>query len=224
MERTKLMIAILLVLNGSDAQDLTITPALFTAAEGSQAVSFTCDANNAPLIGLAILVDDLQPTFEVMQARGIWTTLVNSTRLVLTIEPTRMNNNTQVKCLAVVGSSVLQSSPAVLLIQGTLSAPPLRIMALSSPANSLRLSWSAPFTLDISNQESDIIGYKVCYVLLPGSQSPVCGIAEDNTYDFVRLNLPMEFSVTPINVAGEGNTSTISQPACNQDTGTVHLP
>lgn len=219
MEAPFLLLALLFsCVGGGLPASASISPDVFIAGEETGGINFTCVTRLSNF--LTFLVNGTNPTTTTRQTRGIQITVLNTTFASLIIESTRRNNNTEIRCVSFMpdDSTATPSSVSRLLIQGTLYAPPLQITALSSPANSLRLSWSAPFTLDISNQEPDIT-YEVCYAFVTGSESPVCSMSEDTSYDFVRLSLPLEFMVTPINVAGEGNTSIITHSACNQGSG-----
>ena len=94
---------------------------------------------------------------------------------------------------------------------------------LESPSNLTRsefnathrqLTWSAPFTLDITDEDPDISGYSVC-----DNVTGSCEMVTETEYTYLNLQVPVEFTVSALNVVGEGNASTVIHDPCNPDEG-----
>lgn len=186
---------------------VSIGPSAFTAGLSSEEITFTCTVSR-PVLAVNMFVDEEQFSSD-LEDRGIRL----DAAAILTIEPRIENNNTKIKCLATFESgSPVFSPPLIFLVQGLLSAPPdLEIITIDSRPNFNRLSWQPPFTLDISDVEQDITGYKVCFSL---SATEMCVLTEETSYDFLNIRLPLEFLVTAINVVGESNASRVLHQAC----------
>jgi len=115
----------------------------------------------------------------------------------------------------------LEPCDGVFLVQGTLSAPlQVVIRDSTSPTGLRELSWSPPFTIDLTDQDPDILGYKLCFtVSLPSQRSltetPQCRITESVTYSFTNVRLAVNFSIAAINPAGEGASVFMVHQACS---------
>ena len=161
-------------------------------------------------------MNGLQLTDEVKRMRGIEILGINSTTRRLTIDTLAINNDTELLCQAVFGTgadSVVRTTETLYFrVQGVLS-PPTELQIDDSSSSLQRLSWTPPFTLDITGQDPDITGYEVCYF----SEPPICTTVEEPQFDFLNINLPLTFAVRAINVVGESNSSNFSRPACSQD-------
>ena len=81
-------------------------------------------------------------------------------------------------------------------------------------ASHRRLFWEAPETLDITDIEPDISNYRICTNL-----SGVCIDTTDLEHVFPNVRIPIEFSVTAINVVGESNASIAIWEPCDPTTG-----
>ena len=201
----------------SHGQNLSFSPQSmnFVASEGSTRVNFTCSTTGSDVNTIVILVEGNEPTDEQRQMKGIEVMIFNTTTRLLSIETKASNNNTKLSCLAVFpGSTVITvpDPPVNFQIQGLLS-PPSDLLVESISLNLQRLLWTPPFSLDITLEDPDIIGYRVCaYYMKPA----VCKNANSPYFDFLNLNLPLTFEVSAINVVGESNVTSISRPACNQ--------
>lgn len=223
------LLVVQLLLRGL-AQEVTILPLNFTAGQDSDRVTFTClvTPSTISVTVINVLVNGEQLTREQRENRGISDQRVNQamTEANVTIEPRAMNNNTWFSCVATLSSKfmVVRSTEAgFLMIQGILSLPGLEISAAASRLNFNRLSWQPPFTLNINNQEPDIIGYEVCYNHSLTAQ--ICIMTENNTlFDFLKIRFPLEFLVTAINIAGRSIASRIVHPACKTGTTILGYP
>lgn len=203
-----------------NTQDTTVvlSPTRLIASGGSGIANFSCVILNPPkgTIILSVLVNSLSLTDE-HKRRGIGLIMTNSSAGVVTIDSREENNNTILSCTAgavAFSFAFFLSSPSVFYVQGVLSPPPsLRIIRFfPSAAGYKRLMWDAPFTLDVPNQEPDIIGYRVCVNF---AQTLMCMRTQDTFYDFLNIRLPLDFHVTALNVVGESSPSTILNPACH---------
>lgn len=202
-----------------NTQDTTVvlSPTRLIASGGSGIANFSCVVLNPPafssILILSVLVSSLSLTDE-HKRRGIGLIMTNSSAGVVTIDSREENNNTILTCVAGTFNRFFSSSPSVFYVQGVLSPPPsLRIIRFfSSAAGYKRLTWDAPFTLDVPNQEPDIFGYRVCVNF---AQTLMCMRTQDTFYDFPNIRLPLDFHVTALNVVGESSPSTILNPACH---------
>ena len=202
-------------------ESVTVSPAGFNASEGS-IVTFTCRVSSSAVTN-NILVDGNNLPDEEKQRRGIGPTMnINETVSTVTIQASPVNNNITLSCLTNVRTAegnliTVESSgvPAVLLVQGILS-PPLPLDLNSSSPNSKKLFWNPPFTLDITDQDPDITGYRVCMNL---TENLFCVKTEDTIYEFPNIRILLQLSVTALNVVGESNASIVFHQPCDQDTG-----
>ena len=72
------------------------------------------------------------------------------------------------------------------------------------------LTWDEPYTLNITDVEPDINHYRVCSNL-----STACKSTTSREFMFVNVGVNILFTVTAVNVVGEGNGSTIMHWACD---------
>lgn len=193
--------------------ELFLHPESFVASEGSGKVNFTCSVFDRTPSTLVILVEGTEPTEQERRIRGIETTLTNSTTRLFSIESTAVNNNTELSCLAVFDLQGQRSLPSILQVQGLLS-PPTELRTAELTANLQRLSWTAPFTLDITGIERDIAGYRVCFSLSE-LEVIMCNFTQDLFFDFLNFGFTLKFNVTALNVVGESNVTTFTRQPCN---------
>ena len=206
-----------------------MTPLSFIASLGSADVTFNCFLEGAPFY--IWTVDGLTQDDQEIQDRGICSSIIDG-QGILTIPATPVNDNTSLQCEAVRGG--LHPGPiqyGALLIQGEvqvesvelymtldMSFSPCPIGLLDPPPNlniteidsALRqLSWDAPFTLDITNVEQDIMKYILCE-----NVTGVCRNTTELEYVFPNVAVPIEFTVAAVNEVGEGNTSSVVHEPC----------
>ena len=205
----------------------TISPREYTASlDANASTIFQCDVTGANSI--LWVVDGLFAIRQEVRQRGISTSYqitVNQTEGRFTsnisIPRSEVNKNTTILCIACVlfGQDVL-SSPAFFKIQGLLGSPPNLTM------NGVRtlldefvkvLTWDEPNTLDITNIEPDISHYRVCYNI---STTMSCVNTTNREFTFLNVRVNVLFSVTTVNVVGEGNASTIMHWACDRNRNT----
>ena len=185
-----------------------LTPEIYIASENSGVVQFTCTKPSPDAI-ILFTVDDTR-TSSVWTSRGI-TEEVNETASVLTIQPLLRNNGSVVECFNFDPSAVLTGS---LLVQGRLSAPPSLVIKVGITASFRLLCWTPPFTLDITDQKEDIIGYRVCITPTAPETSLGCVSTPDLSYPYLNVHLLLQLSVTPINVVGDGMPIIVTHQPC----------
>ena len=202
----------------SGPRNVLLTPAIYIASEGnSVAVQFTC---TSPQPAAIFLVVDGSPIDTLLQqTRGITTNKLSETVTALYILPLQLNHNTSVSCFVILDMVPSYSAEGVLLIQGQLSAPPRLTIMNSTLPNYRLLSWTPPFTLDLTDQEPDITGYRVCinFSSLDAAAEEMslhCILTQDISYTYPNVRLPLQFSVTPLNVVGDGNSSFATHQPC----------
>ena len=85
-------------------------------------------------------------------------------------------------------------------------------------ASHSRLFWETPESLNITDIDPDISNYRICTNL-----SEVCINTTDLEYIFPNVRIPIEFSVTAINVVGESNASIAVYEPCDPTTGKMNM-
>ena len=213
-------LTLLFCISANHAQDrptVTVTPSGFIAGEGTAAVTFTCIVSITPFLGILMRVNGSMLAVNELERTGITTGKINDTVSFLTFPTKAINNNSRVQCVAL-GESNIFSSNISFLVQGILSPPANLSVMEGSTLNSRRLSWNPPFTLDITDQDPDISGYRICLILtLTRPINSTCVVTQDTSYDLLNISVPFQLSVTALNVAGESSSSTpIIQEACDQ--------
>ena len=190
-----------------------LTPLGFNASEGSNPVVFACSASLSGTIFFSantVSVTDQN----VQQQRGITVMNVNSSFSILTILPYLINDNLIITCfLGGVGFV-----DALLLVQGRLPAPPnLIIMEATQSPGLQELSWNPPFTLDLTDQDPDILGYRVCFTtpsVNVDMESSQCWITQALNYSFINVGLLLNFSVAALNPVGDGSSGVVVHQPC----------
>ena len=127
------------------------------------------------------------------------------------------NNNTRIMCRAIDSDqgSFTNSREIFLAIQGLLDAPPNVSLSDSEADGGLTrvLSWDMPASLDITDIDPDIQSYQICYMYsISGNPIDTCisvSSSERREFRFVNVRVPLLFTVTAINVVGEGPASSI---------------
>ena len=96
--------------------------------------------------------------------------------------------------------------------------PPSNLTIVNQGASHSRLFWEAPESLDITDIEPDISNYRICNNL-----SGVCINTTELEHVFPNVRIPIEFSVTAINVVGESNASIAIWEPCDSTTGKKNI-
>ena len=132
------------------------------------------------------------------------------------------SNNTSIQCRAIDTDSMtpvrIDSIVVFLNIQGLLGPSPNLSLSEADDGLTRVLSWGAPETLDITNVDPDIQCYQVCYNLTTDDLTCVnVNSSERREFIFLYVRVSILFTVTAINVVGEGAASSIiHQPSgCN---------
>ena len=211
-----------------------ITPRGYNASLDPEAKTiFECAVTGAD--GIQWLVDGLPSTREDVKSRGIGesaVTIVNKTtgsfRASISVERSVANRNTTIICIAkkflislTAGPGVdVPSDPVLFQVQGLLGSPPNLMLSEVDEQHVRRLSWDRPFSLDITD-EPDIKYYKVCYSLKfinAGKPLSQCTHINQTEFTFLYVGIPLLFTVSALNVVGEGNTSSIPHEITNCST------
>jgi hypothetical protein len=204
----------------------TISPREYIASLDPRAsTTFQCEVTGADSI--LWIVDGQFALRQEIRQRGISTShqvTINQTegRFTSNISISRsdINKNTSILCMACViqGTDIL-SAPAFFKVQGLLGPPPnLSLTKPNEPQNAFVkvLTWDEPNTLNITDVESDISHYRVCYNL---SAILTCTNTTGRKFTFLNIGVDILFTVTAVNVVGEGNGSAILHWACDTNEG-----
>ena len=194
---------------------------------------FRCDASGANSI--LWVVDGIYAARQEIRDRGITTSelvTINAEKGQFTsniyIPCTFVNRNVSIVCVANVADvnrEDILSAPAFFKVQGLLHSPPnLNLTSVSidkSQGEFLRLlTWEEPETLNITDVDPDINHYRVCYNI---STTTTCKITLKREFIFLNIRVHILFSVTAVNVVGEGSASTIMHWACDEKTSKVMI-
>ena len=96
--------------------------------------------------------------------------------------------------------------------------PPINLTIVDQGTSYSRLFWEAPESLDITDIEPDISNYRICT-----NFSGVCIDTTELEHVFPNVRIPIEFSVTAINIVGESNASTAVYEPCDPTTGKKNM-
>ena len=79
----------------------------------------------------------------------------------------------------------------------------------------MRLNWDEPFSLDITDVDPDIECYNVCYSLVNiSAEKSQCTCVNQTEYTFLCVSVPLLFTVSAVNVVGEGEATSILYDGC----------
>ena len=173
-------------------------------------VIFTCKTNGSDLI--TWWVNGTSSTDNSIRGRGVTTTpsLENDNSGIffstLNISSDIANDNTLIQCGVVVNNDelvVVSSTPVLLRVRDILG-PPSNTVIESSDGLKRKLSWDAPAT--------NVLYYRVCYNLTANRLECVNVTEREFPFDNVGVNLL--FTVSAVNVVGEGQKSSALHKAC----------
>ena len=194
-----------------------ITPRGYNASLDPEAsFTFQCDATGAD--GVQWSVDGVVASREdILRDRGIREsgiiTVDEATRsLRRTLSIVRNINNSIINITCIASSfspiGIDSSEPVLFKLQGLLDAPSNLMLSEADNQHMRRLIWDEPFSLDITDIEPDISHYNVYYSLVNAnkSQHVLVNLTE---FAFPYVNVPLIFTVSAVNVVGEGNASSI---------------
>ncbi|CAI8005721.1 hypothetical protein GBAR_LOCUS4371, partial [Geodia barretti] len=158
-----------------------------------------------------ILLPDIRSDLVVSESTTPEGTAVHT----LTISARAQYNGTRVQCLSgIFGGPLVESDNATLTIQGPLSA--VAGLRVTSNASSVTISWSAPFSLDVTGVDPDI-WYSVLIYNVSDENNPTAILCTDCinitethytfTPDYLSPCHVYNFSAIPLNGAGQGESS-----------------
>ena len=214
--------------NHAQMATAVITPSGYNASLKLGAnFTFQCDVTGADRVQW--LVDNQFAELKKIRDRGIFEEALividratGSFKRNITISRKVINMNTTIVCRADVSSGNDVDSKAVLFqVQGLLESPPnLTLSEANDRCKRNVLNWDEPFSLDITNVEPDISYYKVCYSLSNSNKSQCKYINQMTEFTFPNVNIPLLFTVSAVNIVGEGNTSSLLHvDVCSNTTG-----
>ena len=210
-----------------------ITPRGYNASlDPESSFTFHCSVTGHSVDGIQWLVDDVPSARQDIRNRGISESdviVINNTagsyKASIKLARNGANSNTTTTCIAVTFSSAgVASEPGFFKVQGLLDAPSNLMLSETDNQHTRKLSWDEPFSLDITDVEPDISHYNVCYSLVNVNKFQ-CVLVKKTEFTFLYVNVPLLFTVSAVNVVGEGNTSSTlhSGNGCTNDTGLIIL-
>ena len=188
-----------------------ITPRGYNASLDPEAnFTFQCDVTGAD--GVQWLVDSVPSTRQDVRNRGISESDVivvdeatGGFRAYLSVTRSVTNRNTTIICIAQkILSAGIPSDPVLFQVQGLLDAPSNLMLSEANDQHTIRLSWNKPFSLDV---EQDVNHYKVYYSV--SAEKSRCTYTDQTELTFLYVCVPLNFTVSAINVVGEGEAMTI---------------
>ena len=209
-----------------------ITPRGYNASLNPGAsFTFQCDVTGAE--GIQWIVDGVPSARQDIRNRGISesavipTTVTGSYKANITLARNIANRNTTILCIAVhmiISSAGVPSESVLFKIQGLLDAPSNLMLSETDNQCMRKLSWDKPFSLDITDIDPDISHYKVCYSPVNSNKSQ-CVLVNKTEFTFLNVDVPLLFTVSAVNVVGEGNISSILHDGndCANTTGLIIL-
>jgi hypothetical protein len=203
-----------------------ITPRGYNASlDPETSFTFQCDATGAN--NIQWFVDDSPSPTQEIKDRGISqgniitvNEATDSVRRSLSISRNITNRNTTIVCIATAISPTGDligdtSEPVPFKIQGLLDALSNLMLSEVDNQHMRRLSWEEPFSLDITDVDPDIECYNVCYSLVNvTAEKSQCTCVNQTEYTFLCVSVPLLFTVSAVNVVGEGGASSILHDGC----------
>ena len=128
-----------------------------------------------------------------------------------------LNKNTSVICVAdMILSADVISEPVLFRVQGLLDAPSNLMLSEADNQHMRRLTWDKPFSLDITDVDPDIECYNVCYRLVNVTvKNSQCTCVNQAEYTYLCIGVPLLFTVSAINLVGEGGVTSILHDGCD---------
>ena len=218
----------LLFVRGKHSQlTAVITPRGYNASLDPEA-SFTFQCDMTGTNNVQWLVDGRPSTTQENRGRGISQgsiitvdEVTDRFRISLSILRNITNRNTTIVCqvIAVLLTGVIIvniSDPVQFQIQGILDAPSNLVLSEADNQHMRRISWDEPFSLDITDVDPDIECYNVCYSLVNVSaEKSQCTCVNQTKHTFLCVSVPLLFTVSAVNVVGEGEATSIPHNGCS---------
>ena len=217
----------LLFVRGKHSQlTAVITPRGYNASLDPEAsFTFQCDVTGSN--NVQWLVNGRPSTTQENRGRGISQSSIttvdevtDSFRISLSILRNITNRNTTIVCQVTATLSTgevrgIASDPVRFQIQGLLDAPSNLILSEADNQHMRRLSWEHPFSLDITDVDRDIECYNVCYSLVNVSaEKSQCTYVIQIEYTFLCVSVPLLFTVSAVNVVGQGEATSMPHNGC----------
>ena len=204
-----------------------VTPRGYNASLDPEAsFTFQCDVTGTNSVQW--FVDGSPASAQEIRDRGISASdtitvdeATSSVRRSLSILRNITNRNTTIRCVATAVSSTgdvigASSEPVLFKIQGLLDAPSNLVLSEADNQHMRRLNWDEPFSLDITDVDPDIECYNVCYSLVNVSaEKSQCTCVNQTEYTFLCVSVPLLFTVSAVNVVGEGEATSILHEGCS---------
>ena len=202
-----------------------ISPRGYNASfDPESSFTFQCDATGADSVQWS--VDGVVASRDDLRDRGISESGIitvdeatRSMRRTLSIVKNINNSIINITCIASSFSpiGINSSEPVLFKIQGLLDAPSNLILSGADSQFIRRLSWDEPFSLDIADVDPDISHYKVCYSLINVTveKSQCKQVLNRTDYVFPYVSVPLHFTVSAVNIVGEGNSTSVLHEATN---------
>ena len=228
--KVHVMIVLLLTVTRENCTQTTavINPRGYTGSLDNEAsTTFQCDVTGADNVlwgvdGIPASREDIvnrsittTPAVTVDQATGRFTS-------TLSIPRNNANNQTTIICIADIfafGETDIPSDPVFFQVQGLLDPPPNLALSEVNDQFMRTLSWDKPFTLNITDVDPDISHYRVCYNI--SADVSQCTSVNQTEFTFLSVGVPLLFTVSAVNVVGEGNASSAlhQSSSCNDTKG-----
>ena len=193
------------------------------ALDPDSRILFNCTGNGNTI---SWTVDSRQSSEAGILSRGVTTTgaigISEGVRLsTLSIPASKQNDNTSIRCSVLelnrngIPTDFAVSELIFLNIQGLLGPPPNLTLSEADVQLTRVLTWNPPDTLDITNVDPDIEFYQVCYNLSTELTCTNVSSVGERQFKFSNVRVPLLFTVTALNVVGEGNANSIVHQASN---------
>ena len=186
-----------------------------TPLDESSVIRFNCTATGS-IIAWLVGGEEVNAG-STLPRRGVSTTPI---RMIsggvsfssLSIPARKQNDNISIQCTAIQVNPTFsnnRSKVVFLNIQGLLGPPPNLILSEADESCKIILRWDAPETLDLTDIEPDILYYTVCHNLTGYQTCVNVSSSEKREFSFSDVCTTLLFTVTTVNVVGEGNASSI---------------
>jgi len=207
----------LVIVSGKNVVD--ISPKDYNVTIGMQKVTYICKKLMSSYDNLYFGIDNSSVIDENLKyGNKIIERHINDSHSILILPIILRYNNSAISCYNYYSDYSI--SYGRLRIQGRLSPPPELSISLSTNFTGyLVIFWKAPFTLDLTDVDPDIIGYKVCIGFMFTDMDTIehywdCFSVEIAMFKYLQVCVPLNISVTAVNIDGDGYPHSILLPAC----------
>ena len=167
------------------------------------------------------MVDGTSANDPTIQSRGVTTTPEEDIGggmffSSLFIRASKENDDTSISCTTIrvisINPEVFQSGSSELVflnIQGLLGPPPNLTLSQANKNCTGILSWDASETLDLTDIETDILYYTVYCNITGDLACKNVSSSDEREFRFSEVGKPLLFTVSGVNVVGEGNYGSV---------------